>query len=299
MAPLDTDMDTGRVDPGDAPQQQQQQVEGVAAHMRCIQEEVRKAMDEGFGRLGDAVEEHDKRIRDLEGWKDATAVRIDKLELLEREAEQRMARMEEMLNGSGPDAPPPPGDHWDTLADPAVSQVSMPDWVEEGVLYEKLAKLCAEANIALAMVEVYCGTSSSPVAAAAPEKRFVPRRGARVRGSGNGSSTSGTDSGQRPHPDERLAPVGGGAQRRGQDAPLQLRGPLSGRRREGAGDEAVGDAVEQARFPGQEERGRLGRLAAHCSRPRPGLTGTGRQVGVQRRGHAQPRRRQGRGQASS
>lgn len=150
--------------------------------MRRIQEEMRKAMDDGFEQLGDAVAEHERRLANVEVWKDAASMRIDALERLEREATQRMERMEAMLKGVGPDLPPPPSDLWDRPADRAVLQINTADWVEEGVLCEKIVRICADANIAKTMLEVYCGTSSAPVAAAAPGQRLVKRAAVRIKG---------------------------------------------------------------------------------------------------------------------
>lgn len=93
-----------------------------------------------------------------------------------------MEKLEALLRGTGPDAPPPPGDMWDRPPDHSVLQVSVPDWVEEGILYEALIQVCADANITKSMVEVLCGAAAAPVSATAPAKKLVKRAALRLRG---------------------------------------------------------------------------------------------------------------------
>lgn len=99
----------------------------MAARMRRIQEEVRKAMGDGFDLIGEAIEEHDKRGKCLEAKRDIGPIGPPHGETREGHGGAH-------------------GAHGGHAQGPL--QVSTADWVEEGVPHEHLVKVCADANVA-------------------------------------------------------------------------------------------------------------------------------------------------------
>lgn len=214
---------------------------------------MQKATAEGFDRLGEKAEERVKKLKDIEVWRDRTNVCVDIFKRLEREAEERTARMEALIKGSGPDAPPPPGDLWDLAFGRAVLQVSTADRVEEGIPLGDITKVCEAEESRRGLVWEGVGAWVRHSAGA---------------GLGQGRGWSGRPqggAGARQHQDahSRMATDGGRALRRRQDQDVCLRGLLAARYSAPARDEAPrGRERTGERGSEQEGRCRLDRVAA-------------------------------------